>query len=87
MRLDCTECVRKFKEHEADVVTMFVQMRIYLKRDMLNSPFYSPPSPLPKLQRVEKIGNKALQLCQYNSLWHAYICFHQTGIQKAYEKR
>ena len=64
---------------------MFVQMRIYLKRDMLNSPFYSPPSPLPKLQRVEKIGNKALQLCQYNSLWHTFICFHQTGIQKAYE--
>ena len=57
-----TECARKVKEHETEVGTRFVQMRIYVMQNMQNSIFHSPPSPVCKLQRVEKISKKVLQL-------------------------
>jgi len=44
VRLDYTECARKVKEHETDVGTRFVQMRMYV---MQNSILYSPPSSAP----------------------------------------
>ena len=61
--------LKKIKERETDVGTRFVQMRTYDLQDMQNGIFHYPPSPVRKSQRIEKIGNKALQLC-----WALNVC-------------
>ena len=57
VRLDCIECAKIVKKK--DVGTRFVEMRICV---MQNSIFHSYPFPVCKLQRVEKISKKVLQL-------------------------
>ena len=68
MRLDCIECSREVREHETDVGTKFVQMRLcYARHAKQHLPLLALSLLYTNHERVKKTGNKALQMCQHNS--------------------